>query len=587
MARLESFEKSLDSKVEIMKDWEPAIVSIHNGVQPDAQKLTKARTDLEAKRKTLEADSKKLDTLLTELGGHEQAVSGLLNQLESRRVILASELEQLILQDQQNAKYKQMVKVASTIASLIPASAPVGIAVGTAISVGGELVFAYRDGKPFDVGTLTDVINNGTQFGAKVSAFRNGWDKVKETRVKALDTSLPEEEKKKSREQFVDAAKGLASAADELFKHIKPAAVSELSLTEFEKKDSQLNNLLKQLEARRDLEKVVLAGIIEKRQAVQLLQAQALEIEAALSSLLTVSLSNDFAIARQRQTALLLREDVISSLARESSLLKRAFAYEAGTAPTVEESIQFFAESFRLMAGSAIEGTSLGALGDADKLSKSLEEQRELTRKNYKVLIAGLRADYDAHLESLAQPLSLSPIPFEVSSAQPGPGSDFLNAVNAAMRLTAEGKSPSPIALPFKPEPSSDFKLQRLLHVAVKEVQFANGTSLQGKYMSIAIAHPGFGLVHQQQGCFGADFRNADWSSNKIAYTTTIDSSGILTVDDVLQKYPVSDRRSYARYPFDTAYFAELDVKNSSGGPVDAATIPQLTGIKLIFYRVD
>jgi hypothetical protein len=585
---LQSFNDDLTATLKTASDWDAEVVKGFVGGPIDEAKVNQLRDQLSKDKTEIETAADNLGKSMASLTEKEQGIGQQLGIIKNHEDQLQAKLAELIAKDETNKKLQTATRVVAVVASLIPATAPVGIALGSAVLVTGDLVYKHNANQAVTGQSVISVVQTGVDFVGKVRAFRDSWDKLHTAIEKTQDPSVKGNDKRAEvNKAFIDAGRDFADKGKSVYKLLQVPEPTPLSLNELEKQDADLQQELQKLAALRVEESKDLTNVKELTDIVSQKTAVLISGQQQFYELLRADLRNDNYIVRQRNLALQIRDRLFEHLSYEASTLRRAYAYHTGRQLDAPADIVFFADDYKTI--------TLNRVASAD-VAKTLSDQRLRAEKAYEALSLLAKNGQTDYLSSRSLPLITVKL-FTADSANINDPEqvEFLKVLNksiadgAAVRKdgTLVNKGAESFYVPFEDCQQGLNLPTKLLHIQVTSVVFESKSAMSGKTIELPVAHPGYGFVSDKRGCFYVDHRKADALQNDALYGTTIGIDGPINIKDVQSLYPgtLADLNKFAKYPFCSKYFAYLTLKGSPKAE-NWKQVPKIKHIEISFYSI-
>jgi len=584
---LDGFSKNVTDSLKIIEAWDKDIVTAFVGGSIDATSVERQRKMLDSTKTDLADQQDKLGKALASLDEKEQKIGQQLSFIDNRRQKLAADLAALIAKAEENKKLAVVTRVVAVAASLIPASAPVAMAVGQAALVGGDLVYAHNAGEAVTPQSLITVVQSGVDFGKKVRAFRDSWDTLHTAIEKTQDPNVKGNDKRAEvNNAFRDAATNFGDKAKAVYDLLQVPEPTPLTLNDLEKRDDELQTELRTLATLRSEESDLLTNIADLKTDVVQKAAAVITAQQQFYEILESTLRNDNYIARQKNLALQIRDRFFEELAYEATILRRAYVYHTGNVLAAPADIVFFADDYRAVTINDV---------SYDRVEQTLAEERSRALKTYQALEQFIRTGLQNYLDSRTKP-AITARPLYVSSQNINDAKqvEFLKVLNerikegaAALSTGSGGGTGFAFYVPFEDFSQAVNLPTKLLHIQITSVTFENKAAMAGKTIETQIFHPGFGFVTNDRGCFAVDLRKSNAQENPEFYATTLAASGPIDLKDVRALYSgsLAELTKYAKYPFNSRYFITVEVKGSPKA-ANWKQIPVIKQLEIMFYSV-
>ncbi len=587
-AVLQAFNEDLGATLKIAEDWDGEVVKGFVGGPIDPNKVALVRDAVDKQTGDLGAAEDALGKSMESLVEKEQAISQQLAIIKAHEDQLQAKLQEMIAKDAKNKDLLTATRAVAVVASLIPATAPVGMVLGQAVLMSGELIYKHNVNETVTPQSVISVIQTGVEFVGKVRAFRDSWDKFHTAIEKTQDPNVKGNDKRAEvNKAFIDAGRDFADKGKSVYDLLQVPSPTPLSLNGLEKDDADLQAELEKLGTLRAEESKNLTTVKEQTDVVSQKSAFLITAQQQFYEVLRADVRNDNYIVRQRNLALQIRDRLFEHLSYEAATLRRAYAYHTGNQLNASPDLVFFADNYKAVRLDNIDRSIVG---------KVLSDQRIRVKNTYEALSQFAKNGMADYLSSRTVPL----ITVKVFSADSRNVKDveqmeFLRILNKSIADGAAVDKSGALLntgseafyVPFEDCQQDSNLPTKLLHIQVTKVIFENKPAMEGKTIELQVAHPGYGFVSDKRGCFYVDHRKADALENSAIYGTTLNSDGPINIKDVQSLYPgsLADLNKFAKYPFCSKYFIYLALR---GRPLATnwKQVPRIKYIEVSFYSI-
>jgi hypothetical protein len=586
-ATLANFKEDVPATLNLVKVWDSEIAKGFVGGAVDAVKVQQVRKELDKEQAELADAESELGHAMASLTQNEQAIEKQLGTIKDIEDRIQANLQELIAKDEKNRTLLTGTRIVAAVASVIPATAPVGMILGQAVLVTGDAIYRHNANQAVTPQTVISVVQTGVEFVGKVRALRDSWDKLHSAIEKTQDPHIQGNDKRAEvNKAFVDAGRDFAEKSKNVYDLLQIPAATPISMNELEKDNPELKAALEQLASFRVEESKNLSIVHDLTTIASQKSATLIASQQRFYEVLKADLRNDNFIARQRNLGIQVRDQLFGHLSYEAATLRRSYAYHTGRQLDAPSDVAFFSDDYKSI--------SLKDL-TADSVEKVLSDQRtqvELSYGSLERLVGNGINDYLAR-RTLPAPVSKEFVA-DAKNVDDPDQIQFLRILNMSIsegtRLTAETYNPGLFFVPFE-DCQQEYQLSKLpyklLHIEVKKVVFENKTSMSGKTIEFHFVHPGYGFESDERGCFFVDFRKADALQNSAIYTTTVNNEGPIDSKNIQSLYTgsLADLNKYARYPFCSKYFLYAVLKGSPRA-ANWRQVPRIKYIEIVFYAV-
>lgn len=606
------------STLTTLEAWDAEIVGAQKGSNLGAIVQTLDANSGGLKEK-LAADQKSINDSINELAVTENTIVSDSQTVDRYEAEIKAAMADDAKKAETNKNAKIGVKVVVLAASLIPVSAPVAIAIGTAAGVAGNQILQFNEGQSPDLaGALTsipDAMAQAKDFHEKTSKLVKQWKTVQEkyeaySKPAAPDMSqslalplpppsnsneAPKTEKAPNpKEEFASAVGEFAGDLSAVLSEVKSPQPTVTKQNDYEQNNVPLQQKLHEIGDLRNSEAAVFSKLDALRKEMLSQQDQINQIEQQRSQLSHIDVQNDRDRALRQSLGWAIRQDEMRRIAYNAVVLSRGYKYHTGQNLNSIINEQYFASTYRLSG--AIEQSS-DAKNDffrstaKDTLETTLTSQRHQLDSDLKAYVSAIRDGYAVYVQGIAKHNVHTP---EYTLTCRGmtrtdPRCVFLTAVNdeIATQITSTDLNRRPIKIPiplqikrlFRPQP------EKLLDIAVS-IEYENPSLAADKSIEFNVEHPFFGKLwgEQQNDCWLADMRKYEAVENLQPYVTTCNNTEACTHDSIkLTQEFVAEDAKHAPLPVDTTYFFEPSVQDRGS----KAKIPTLKTIRLKYWIVE
>lgn len=575
-ALLKRFKDSLNSAKDLTSEWDAAIVASHIGKVLTEEDVKGALNQIDSAKDAINFARQELNTALVKMEVLQQQVAAKLQQIDNAREAANQRLRELVQKDESNRRLGYSIKIVVTAASLIPAAAPVGLAVGPALNVAGDLVYQHNTGASFQPLSLIQLIQNAQAFVSKVRELREKGKVLYET---LGDLSKPS--------AIGEAATNFGSKANEIYQSLEIPKPTQLDINAVEKDDALLQGYLLELAALRDTESSLLKTFQDLNRVFGEKVLASSSAERQLTALLASNIQNDRAIAERKMLAIQMRDVLFNDLAYDAAELGRACVYHVETpAQTISQT----APTQPLLVGrpdrmlmSDIEHNLDGTL-----MAKWLAEERADIWSSYAAFVSFMDKQ-NARFVERTNGARITQKFFSASSLNSRSSNqvEFIKMLNLelANQVRFRAKPESPVYIPMDEYSSMVQGSTKLLDVDVSKVIFASPSAMKGKALQFRVLHPGYGMLSISGGCYFVDHRRPDAPVPGEFFPTTWSEDGMRSKDAINMRYPdlAKDVLQHSRFPFASKFFLYVTVEGdpSSNNWKDT---PVISEIQLTFY---
>jgi hypothetical protein len=610
-----SFKELADKQLISMAAWDSAILAAHGGRQFDQNRFDELSGKLQAANNDIESASDRVTAELGHLSQHEQDIAVVLQKIEQQRIIIQARRNDAAEKEKTNQTIGTATNVLVMAAAFLPVSAPVAIGVGTALSMTGKGVLAHNQGKTVTglsvAQTLPSAIAEAKAFNTLATSVKANWDKVRSTvkslkeKQDALPSAVGDDAKGKATTARNDAAEKAANALGEfgnsasvLFDKVRPPEPTQLSLDSFERDDTVLQELLKQVGDIRNAEAETLARLDVARKDIILKTGRRDEVRTDVETARASTLQNDREISRLEELAWTIRQTFLRDLAYNVAVLLRAYKYHTSLDPEGPINATYFSTYYRLSRPSTFskedrEGEQFFYGGTETELGNQLKTQDKQLRDEVEALETQIDQGYHKYFDRIAQHNFLTEDKVLGCSDEDTANEDtatrrdrcnFVKAVNLEITRqvisVASGHTdvrPTAIPIPISIQEAFTGLPEKLLDASIL-VKVEDPTALQGKSIQYSLVHPFIGALRVGDACYTVDMRRADAIENVQRFTSSCDEGDACTHTPVMLKEEyIKENAALAALPLDARYYLEVRVRDSS----DAQQLPKLTEIKI------
>src|SRR5450830_61793 len=537
-----------------------------------------------------------------------------------------SRIARATLDEQQRAKdgatARQGFTIVGTVAGIATsfyAGPAAGAGVATGFQVAGNLVYAHNT-SGIDLKSLGEIIEHGTAFYKQMTEVFDGWEKFTDakdqfTRVRAGDKILkgdpPSDGKPDNRKPYTEtqAAQEAGSALSVFGKSfgavissLKAEVPQPISLSEKEKMDPQLQELLEHLSTNQRTQSEALATLqtlVERKASTD---SSITEIREAINTLLTVKPENDRSRAQWVDRARYVWLSLIRDLVGQIYILQRAFFFETGSPLPIRSDILNFPGSLL----SSIDAQSIDILAPGTAVTTTdvhghLIETRRQLLLSANVVLGAVRSGIDGYLAKHQAKASFQQAVEFRRNDNDANRRAFVAAINAQIAIllarrkggyaltkalgpmtdaSAKDGSPAqsetsravpkllPLYIPFLlPRPTSPLQSpQRFIQAQVVKVVWRDSsTNIGSDGLNLWIIHPGYGEIVGNGSQRFFDLRDGD-ANNEIRQATT---AYMLAEGQGLQSRNVANvlgENYYTYYPARTDYYLEVEITSDNWG---------------------
>jgi hypothetical protein len=602
----------------LLEAWDKEIVAAQKGA--DLTGVVKSLdSDAGGLKAKLLADQKAINDGITALDVTENTISSVSQTVDRYEAEIKAE----IADDQKKAETNKNIKVGTKVvvlaASLIPVSAPVAIAIGTAAGVAGNQILQFNEGQSPDLaGALTsipDAMAQARDFHQKTSKLVNQWKTVQQKYDAynkpvgpnlSLSQSLPlppasssnelpkEEKAPDPKEELASAVGGFTEDLTAVLNEVKSPQPTVTKQNDKEQNHAGLQQKLHQIGDLRNSEAAIFSKLDALRKEMLSQQDRINQLEQQRTQLSHVDVQNDRDRALRQSLGWAIRQDELRRIAFNAVVLSRGYKYHTGQDLNGIINEQYFASTYRLSGAieqAADSSNDFFRSSARDTLETTLTSQRHQLDADLQAYVAALRGGYSTYVQGIAKHNVHTP-EYTLTCrgmARTDPRCVFLTAVNdeIATQITTADTNRRPIKIPiplqikrlFRPQP------EKLLDIAVV-IEFEDPKLAVDKSIEFNVEHPFFGKLwgEQQNDCWLADMRKYDAVENLQPYVTTCNNTETCTHDSIkLTQEFVAEDAKHAPLPVDTTYFFEPSVQDRGS----KSKIPVLKTIRLKYWIVE
>jgi len=510
-----------------------------------------------------------------------------------------------------------IVGTVAGIATSFYAGPAAGAGVATGFQTAGNLVYAHNTGG-IDLKSLGEIVEHGTAFYKQMTEVFDGWEKFtdaknKYTRVRAGDKILkgdpPPDGKPDNRKLYTEtqAAQEAGSALGAFGKSfgaviesLKVEVPQPISLSEKEKMDPQLQELLERLSTNQRTQSEALASLQTLVDRKASTDSNITETREAINTLLMVKPENDRSRAQWVDRARYVWLALIRDLVGQIYILQRAFFFETGLPLPIRSDLLNFPGS--LLA--SVDARSIDILAPGTAVTKMdvqghLIETRRQLLVSANLILGAVRAGIDGYLAKHQAKASFQQAVEFRRHDNDANRRAFIAAINAQIAILiarrkggyaltkalspmadarARDGSPAqsetrravpkllPLYIPFlPPRPTALVQSpQRFIQAQVVKIVWRDSsTSVGSDGLNLWIIHPGYGEVAGNESLRFFDLREGD-ANNEIRQATT---SYMLAQGQGLQSRNVANvlgENYYTYYPARTDYYLEVEVTSDN-----------------------
>jgi hypothetical protein len=268
-----------------------------------------------------------------------------------------------------------------------------GATAGGAISGAGELWYVNETEGGVNVVKLVDIVTRAAQFGAAIQEIVGAWEvgrgSLNEMQGRLNGSIKPKapaegepvpselEWKKQDVEQFRGAINKFGESSDKLKALLEVAKPQTLELTELEKQDSELQNLLQRQVATTRATNDLLPVVDQARAALVEAQAAVASGYERERDLRRGDPKNDVDLVRWAAAALELRRQTALQLYREAVLVRRGIGYATGSLPAFNAEALYFPDEALAAAQSGISPITAHGKPDPIWLQERLKTEND------------------------------------------------------------------------------------------------------------------------------------------------------------------------------------------------------------------
>jgi hypothetical protein len=602
-----------------LEAWDKEIVAAQKGsdLTGIVQSLDSNVGGLKSK---LVSDQQSIDEAVNQLAVTDNTILSLSQTVDRYENEIKAQIEDDKKKQETNKNIAIGTKVVVLAASLIPVSAPVAIAIGTAAGVAGNQILQFNEGQSPDLaGALTSIPDAMTQakdFHEKTSKLVKQWGTVKEkfaaynkpaspdlSQSQALplpppnnSTDGPKVDQKptNAKEEFGSAVGDFTDDLTAVLNSVKSPQPTVTKQNDYEQKNAPLQQALHDIGDLRNSEAAVFSKLDSLRKEVLSQQDQINQLEEKRAQLSHIDLQNDRDRALRQSLGWAVRQDELRRIAYNAVVLSRAYKYHTGQNLNGTINEQYFSSTYRLSG--AIEQASDSTndffrTAGRNTLEATLTTQRQQLDADLKAYVGDLRTGYSMYVEGIAKHNVHTP-EYTLTCrgmARTDPRCIFLTAVNdeIATQVMSTDTNRRPIKIPIPLQIRRSFRPQpeKLLDIQVG-IEYEDPKLASDKSIEFSVEHPFFGKLwgEQQNDCWLADMRKYDAVENLQPYVTTCNNNELCTHDPVkLTEDFLSENAKHAPLPVDTTYFFEPSVQDRGA----QSKIPRLKTIRLKYWIVE
>jgi hypothetical protein len=606
------------STLTLLEAWDKEIVAAQKGADVTAvvQSLDSDAGGLKTK---LLADQKAISDGITALDVTENTIASLSQTVDRYEAEIKAEIADDQKKAETNKNIKLGTKVVVMAASLIPVSAPVAIAIGTAAGVTGNQILQFNEGQSPDLGgaltSIPDAMAQSRDFHEKTSKLVSQWKVVQQkydvySKPSAPDMSQslslplpPPSEKNEApkyekppdpKEELATAVGGFTEDLTSVLSEVKSPQPTVTKQNIKEQNHAALQQKLHEIGDLRNSEAAVFTKLDALRKEMLSQQDRISQLEQQRTQIGRLDVHNDRDQALRQSLGWAIRQDELRRIAYNAVVLSRGYKYHTGQDLNGIINEQYFASTYRLSG--AIEQAADSAndffrSSARETLETTLSSQRHQLDADLQAYVSSLRGGYATYVQGIAKHSVHTP-EYTLTCrgmARTDPRCVFLTAVNdeiATQIITADtNRRPIKIPIPlqikrtFRPQP------EKLLDIGVT-IEYEDPKLAADKSIEFNVEHPFFGKLwgEQQNDCWLADMRKYDAVENLQPYVTTCNNTEKCTHDSIkLTPEFVAEDAKHAPLPVDTTYFFEPSVQDRGS----KAKIPVLKTIRLQYWIVE
>lgn len=606
------------STLTTLEAWDTEIVAAQKGTDLTGvvQSLDSDAGGLKAK---LLVDQKSINDGITELDVTENTIVSFSQTVDRYEAEIKAAMADKAKKAETNRTSKIGVKVVVLAASLIPVSAPVAIAIGTAAGVAGNQILQFNEGQSPDLaGALTsipDAMAQARDFHQKTSKLVGQW-KIVQQKYDAYNkpaspdlsqsqslplspptssTESPKDQKAPNpKEELASAVGDFAEDLTAVLKEVKSPQPTVTKQTDEEQGHVGLQQKLHEIGDLRNSEAAVFSKLDALRKEMLSQQDRINQLEQQRTQFNQIDVQNDRDRALRQSLGWAIRQDELRRIAYNAVVLSRGYKYHTGQDLNGVINEQYFASTYRLSG--AIEQASDSANDffrstAMDTLKTTLASQRQQLNADLLAYVSALRGGYATYVQGIAKHNVHTPEYTLTCRGMPrtDPRCVFLTAVNdeIATQIKTADTNRRPIKIPiplqikrlFRPQP------EKLLDIKVT-IEYEDPKLAADKSIEFNVEHPFFGKLWGEQlnDCWLADMRKYDAVENLQPYVTTCNNTEACSHDSIkLSAEFVAEDAKHAPLPVDTTYFFEPSVQDRGS----KSKIPILKTIRLNFWIVE
>lgn len=560
-------------------------------IESNAEKLRVVRSQLESFSADANTHMRMMDKLLTEAIQLEQEIQSRENLLGQRHDVHMRRKRDA----EEKAEDLKKLGFAKTVlvlgAAMVPATSPVAMGVATGAAVTADLVYQHNTGNQVSVESVLQTVESVKELSAKyrekLTEAKSQWDGVRKD-WKNLQSSFSKERGSKTQSQIDEsrknAATSLKGSAATFFETMKEwqqtmqsiPRPTTLSIDQIESDDEEFKALAVELGRLRGVQAEINGKIQEENKALQTLREDELKHRSMESDLMAVRPRNDIEVARWKASALSLWQAYMASLYRDAVLLRRAFFFETGEFPGMDQEALFFPdETIAYMAAGLFDPS-----GKA-KISELVNEHLVLEEAKTNAAVGGLINAVESGIrDHLAKRTSRDFVRHYFKFREDSNNKaivEFIQAVNRQIEVAIHRNYQNetlykglpgfiPLYIPLELPPSISPFPERFVRAVVGNVGFFDEGAVENKSLRFVIQHPGFGTMVRNGDCFRYDLRSRQ-AENRIFRTTIVGDKTIANMisdeSDAIRMDPLG-MRYYTLYPARAPYFMTVQVDGDS-----------------------
>jgi hypothetical protein len=556
-----------------LASWDQELVAAQRGDELTAA-VKIVDSDLADAHRQIETNMDSIDSATTKLSTYEGNIATVQGEVEQDERHVQEAMDDAKKKLATGERLQIVTKGVVFAASLLPVSAPVAIGIGTATGIIGNHVVKFNQGQSQDLQTdvmsVKGALDQATAFNKKATALVTQWGDVK-TKLntwKSSSSTSVRAGQPNPRDALGASIGDFVSDLSDVVGSMRSPAPTELSQSQFERDNVQLQQHLHEIEVIRSAEASVSAQLVSLYKQLADGKTRVDQLEAQRATFSKIDVKQDHDQALRQSLAWSERQSELDALFYNTIVLLRSYKYHTSQQPPGNLTEQYFESHYRLSG--AIESAQDSSndffrTSGRGELDKRLAQQRKDLEADFGSLTTDLANGYSKY-KTLTQDHQGTPIIYTLQCngvADKSPQCHFIQALNDEIRqqvVTKDGnRKPNLIYLPIPLKRSFHSVPAKMFDAAVF-VTYEDNTAVQDKAIVFSVDHPNYGKLWgpEQEDCWLVDLRAYDSVQTVQPYASTCNqSNSCLHASLDLPKVFKEENDAHAPLPLDTTYFIE------------------------------